>query len=186
MLKAEDIREMTLLDVGGGVGAIQHELLSAGASSAINAEASAAYIDAAREEAERQGHVDRVSFRYGDFVELALDVAPADIVTLDRVICCYHDMQRLVGLSSSLARKYYGVVYPRDTWWMKIGFAIINLGLWVRRSPFRIFLHPSEAVDAVVRRHGLERRFYGKTAFWHVVVYARQDRDMASIGNTMA
>src|SRR6266508_4007771 len=82
----------TLLDIGGGVGAIQHELLKAGAARATDVDASNAYLDAARAEAARQGHADRATFHHGDFVALADAIAPADIVTLDRVICCYHDM----------------------------------------------------------------------------------------------
>lgn len=172
-LKAEGIEGMTLLDIGGGVGPIQHELLKAGASEAINVEASKAYIEAAKEEAERQGHGDRVSHYHGDFVDLATEIPQTDIVTLDRVICCYHDMQALVGLSSVLAGKLYGVVYPRDTWWAKIETAASNFSYWIRRNPFRLFVHPTEAVDNVVRGNGLERRFYQKAGSWQVVVYVR-------------
>jgi magnesium-protoporphyrin O-methyltransferase len=172
-LKAGGVGGVTLLDIGGGVGAIQHELLDAGASSAIHADASTAYLDAAKEEAGCQGHADRVSFLHGDFVELAPDIAPADIVTLDRVICCYHDMQALVRLSSARARKCYGLVYPRHTWWIRIGFAIMNFVLGVRSNPFRIFSHPTQAVDAVVRGNGLRQRFYAKSGLWQVVVYVR-------------
>jgi magnesium-protoporphyrin O-methyltransferase len=42
------VNEMTLLDIGGGLGAIQHELLAAGASQATHVEASTAYLDAAK------------------------------------------------------------------------------------------------------------------------------------------
>jgi magnesium-protoporphyrin O-methyltransferase len=142
-------------------------------NSATNVDASTAYLEAARQEAERQGHAERLSFHHGDFVELDRDIAPADIVTLDRVICCYHDMQALVGLSSARARRYYGLVYPRHTWWIRLGFMIMNLVLRVWRNPFRIFLHPSLAVEAVVRANGFERRFYARTALWQVVVYSR-------------
>jgi len=179
-LKAEGIKGMTLLDIGGGVGAIQHELLRAGASRAINAEASKAYIEAAKEEAERQGHADRVSHHHGNFVDLAPDIPQADIVTLDRVICCYHDMQALVGLSSVLARRFYGVVYPRDTWWVKIENAFSNFVYWIRHSSFRLFVHPTKAVDTVVRGNGLERRFYREAGTWQVVIYARAE--MSRIG----
>jgi magnesium-protoporphyrin O-methyltransferase len=172
-LKAEGVQKMTLLDIGGGVGAIQHELLRAGASFVTYADASTAYLAAAREEAQRQGYADLVSFRHGDFVELATGIEPADIVTLDRVICCYHDMRALVGLSSERARKYYGAVFPRDTWCLKIGFAIANLVLRIQRNPFRIFLHPTRGVDAILRGNGLAQRFYRQTLFWQVVVYAR-------------
>ncbi len=172
-LKAEGVRGMALLDIGGGIGVIQHELLSAGASSATNVEASTAYIEAMKEETERQGHADRVSFYHGDFVDLAPDIPSADIVTLDRVICCYRDMEALVGLSSARAGKLYGVVYPRDTWWTRIGWAIFDFVFGVLRNPFRAFVHPTEAVDAVVRGSGLEPRFYRQTAIWQVVVYER-------------
>lgn len=172
-LKTEGIEGMTLLDIGGGVGAIQHELLSAGVRSAANVDASAAYVAVAKEEAERRGHTGLVSYYHGDFIQLAPEIAPADIVTLDRVICCYDDMQALVGLSSARARNMYGLVYPRDTWWMKIWVVIENFLYWLIRNPFRSFVHPTERVEAVVRSSGLRRRLYLKTFLWQVVVYAR-------------
>src|SRR5690242_5347651 len=49
-----------LLDVGGGVGAIHHVLLDQGAASATHVDASSAYIAAARDEARRRGHAERV------------------------------------------------------------------------------------------------------------------------------
>jgi magnesium-protoporphyrin O-methyltransferase len=172
-LKVEDVKGAILLDIGGGVGAIQHELLKAGAGRAINVEASTAFIEAAKEEAERQGHADRVSHYHGNFVDLASDIPQADIVTLDKVICCYHDMQALVGLSSSLARRFYGVVYPQDSWRAKFGFAAENFVYWIRRSSFRVFVHPTKAVDAVIRQNGLHEIFYQKIGVWQIVVYVR-------------
>ncbi len=46
-----------------------------------------------------------MSHHLGDFVEVAGSIQPADIVTLDRVICCYPDVERLVGLSSQRATR---------------------------------------------------------------------------------
>lgn len=172
-LKTERIEGLTLLDIGGGVGAIQHELLKAGVSRSTNVEASSAYIDAAKAEAERLGHRDRVSHHHGDFIHLAPEIIPADIVTLDRVVCCYPDMPTLVGLSSARAKKLYGLVFPRDTWWNHAGLRILNLVRWLRRNPFRVFVHRPEAVDALIRANGLERRFHRQTFIWLVVVYAR-------------
>jgi Methyltransferase domain len=104
-LRREGVEHATVLDVGGGIGAIQHELLDAGADRATSVEASAAYLRAATEEAERRGHDDRITNQAGDFVALADRVAPADVVTLDRVICCYPDMEALVGRSADRARR---------------------------------------------------------------------------------
>jgi len=103
---------------------------------------------------------------------LAPGIAPSDIVTLDRVICCYPDMEALVRLSVARASKLYGVVYPRDAWWMKIAIPIGNFILWAMRNSFRAFVHPTKEVETIVRSNGLERRFYRKTAIWQVAVYA--------------
>ncbi len=173
VIRAEGVEGASLLDIGGGVGVIQHELLRAGAAQASGVEASTAYLAAAREEATRQGHADRLRLDHGNFVDLAPRLPPADIVTLDRVICCYPDMPALVGRSAALAREAYGLVYPRDTWWVKLGLALGNLALWARRIPFRAYAHPTAAVDALVRGQGFTRRFMRRTLIWQVVVYGR-------------
>jgi magnesium-protoporphyrin O-methyltransferase len=136
-LKAEGIEGMTLLDIGGGVGALQQELLGAGVSTATNVEASMAYVEVSREEAERQGYADRVSYHHGNFIDVATTVADADIVTLDRVICCYPDVQALVGLSAARARHLYGVVYPQDGWFNQLFVASVNLVFRLRRCAMR-------------------------------------------------
>ncbi|MEJ2596833.1 MAG: methyltransferase domain-containing protein [Anaerolineales bacterium] len=172
-IKEADVAGETLLDVGGGVGAIQHELLDAGVRHATDVEASTAYLNAARAEAQRRGLGEQVSYQQGNFVDLAEGIAAADIVTLDRVICCYPDMEKLVGLSAARARKLYGLVYPRDTWWIRIGLAVGNLFFKLRRSAYRGFVHPTKAVEAILSSKGLKRQFYGKTLIWQVVVYKR-------------
>lgn len=172
-LKAEGIKGMTLLDIGGGVGAIQHELLRAGVEKATGVDASIAYVKAALQEAKQRGHAEKITYQHGNFVDLAPQIEPADIVTLDRVICCYHDMQTLVGLSVAKAGSLYGLVYPRDTWWTRVKIYLGNLYLRVNRNPFRSFIHPTQAVDALVRGNGFEQRFYRTSGLWQVVVYAR-------------
>ena len=173
LLRAGDLRDATLLDIGGGVGAIHHELLDSGARSAVHADASAPYIRAARDEAERRGHGERLEFLYGDFVTLAGSMAPADVVTLDKVLCCYPDMEALVAASASRARRLYGAVFPRDRWFLRVGFRTMNLWQRMRRRAFRVYLHSPEAIDAAVRRQGLERRSVADTFVWRVAVYAR-------------
>jgi hypothetical protein len=75
-------------------------------------------------------------------------------------------MRALVGLSSTRAGKLYGVVFPHGTWWMRLGGRCVNLVPWLQRHAFRLFVHPTAAVEAVVRATGLERRSYRKTLFW--------------------
>ena len=172
-LKEAGVEGARLLDIGGGIGAIQLELLKAGAGSAVSVEASTAYIETARQEAQRRGLQDRIQFQHGDFVELAAGLPSADIVTLDRSLCCYPDMPAMVGLSADRAKQLYGLVYPRDTWWMRLAMAGINWVERLRRIPFQVFVHPSEAVESILSSHGLRRRFYRASGVWQVAVFDR-------------
>ena len=173
-IKTDGIDDMTVLDIGGGIGGIQLDLLAAGASEALSVDASSAYLAIAEAEAEAQGVSDRIRYQFGDFVELAPDIEAADIVTLDRVICCYDDMPALVSHSAERARQYYGAVYPRDSWWVKMVMPIINLIPKIMRKPFRAYVHPTVEVDAIIRKYGFKLHYYARTFIWQIFVYKRQ------------
>ena len=167
------VEGLTLLDIGGGVGALQHALLQAGAQEATSVDASQAYTDAAREEAQRRGLSSRVKQVHANFTDAADRIAPADIVTLDRVICCYDDMEKLVRLSAERARRLYGLVYPRDTWWLRFGLRLENAYFKLSRCPYRSFIHSSQAVEGLLKEKGFRRISYRRTLFWQVAVFAR-------------
>lgn len=176
-VRAQGVAGATVLDIGGGVGAVQHELLASGAARARGVDASAAYLRAAAAEAERRGHADRLEMREGDFVVLADAIEPADVVTLDRVICCYPDVAALVGRSADRARRVYGLVYPRDAWWTRAGVRVTNLWFRLTRNPFRAFVHRVAAVHRLAAEAGLElsaTRTAGPV--WQVAVYTREAR----------
>jgi Methyltransferase domain len=173
-LAAEGVEGATLLDIGGGIGVIHHELLAAGADRAVGVEASSAYLDAARAESDRRGHGDRVTYRHGDFVALAGSVPPADIVTLDRVLNVYPDWERLAGLSAARARRLYGVVIPRDTRFVRLVIFGINLTLRLQRKRVRAAVVPVDAIERVVGENGLSPHFSATVGpAWQVAVYRR-------------
>jgi magnesium-protoporphyrin O-methyltransferase len=162
-----------VLDIGGGIGVVGQELLGAGAASAVLVDASPAYLAVARREAEAAGLGDRIEIVEGDFVRVAADIAPADIVTLDRVICCYPDADALVGASAERARRLYAIVLPRDRWLLRAAVALLNLGYRLRGRAFRIFAHPNTRIDALVAAAGLVPWAERRTTLWRVVVYDR-------------
>ena len=172
-LEARGVRGRTLIDIGGGVGAIQHALLRAGAASALDVDASRAYINAARAESARLGYAERTAFWHGNFVDLAPQIEPADIVTLDRVLCCFPDVESMVKRSAERARRLYGLVYPRDTWLARAAVAVMNGFLRLQGSKFRTYVHPSQWVEEIVTQAGLKRVFTGGTFIWQVIVYER-------------
>jgi Methyltransferase domain len=173
-LEAEGVQGTTLLDVGGGIGAIQHDLLAAGCVSATSVDASSAYLAAAREEADRRGLGGRVTYHHGDFVELAPSVPPADIVTLDRVLQVYPEWERLAALSAERARRLYGIVITRNTPFVRFVTSGINLMLWLKRKPLRAAVVPIDAVDRVLERMGFRRHTSTQVGLaWQVATYRR-------------
>jgi magnesium-protoporphyrin O-methyltransferase len=174
-LRGDGVDGLTALDIGAGVGAVHLDLLRAGAATAVDVDGSPAYVTVAREEATRQGLADRVTYVVGDFVTLAPTVAPADLVALDRVVCCYPDMAALVRQSVARARLRYGLVYPRDTWWIRAGGAFLNGLARLGRQRIRAHVHRTADVDALVRGAGFTSVLRRQNLFWQVAVYERSE-----------
>jgi SAM-dependent methyltransferase len=170
---AEGVVGTTILDIGGGVGTIQLELLAAGAARAAAVDASEAYIETARAEAERRGYGDRTMTRIGNFVELAPSIEPADVVTLDRVVCCYPDVDALLGAAADKATRMVGLVYPRDMWWNRVVGRAMNAMGWLTRDPTRWYLYRTAQVDGIMRRAGFAGREITRDWIWQVVLYRR-------------
>ncbi len=167
--------DLTVLDIGAGVGALHHLLLERGASSVVDVDASQPYLEVARREADRRGFAGRVRFEHGDAVMLADQIEPADLVALDRSACCYPDIAALVGVAATRARLRLGLVLPRDTALVRFGIRVLNLGQRLRRSEFRAYAHAHAAVDAAARGAGLVPRARQNAGIWTVLVYARPE-----------
>lgn len=163
----------TVLDIGGGIGIIDHELLRTGAGHAVLVDGSTASLEIARQEARRLNLLDRIEFVEGDFVQRAAAIEPADIVTLDRVVCCYPDAEGLVGLSAARVRTVYGLVLPRDRRLVRVAIRLENLWFRLQRKAYRAYAHPTGRVDEIAAANGLHLGSERNTAFWRVVVYDR-------------
>ncbi|MDH5680055.1 MAG: class I SAM-dependent methyltransferase, partial [Spirochaetota bacterium] len=172
-LKEKGVEGLSLLDIGGGIGAIQHELIQSGARLTLGVDGSAAYLKACKEEAERQNHAEKVESLYGDFVHHADKLREKDIVTLDKTICCYPDVQPLVSKSSRLAKTYYGLVYPRVHPLMKLASLVLNAYSRIVGSDLRMYLHSPKEVEHLVISNGFRKDFHVKTLLWQVVLYSK-------------
>ncbi len=87
-LSERGIAGASVLEIGGGVGDIQVELLRRGATRATNLEMSTNYEPEAVELLDRAGVRDRVDRRFLDIALVPDEVDRADIVVLHRVVCC--------------------------------------------------------------------------------------------------
>ena len=167
------LRNISLLDIGGGIGVIHHELLEDVADTATHVDASSAYLKEAKGEAARRGHSDRVTFIHGDYTEVAAEIPRADVVTLDRVVCCYPDFRRLLKNAADHSQGALALTYPRETWYLRVALKFMNFFQQIRRDPFRVFLHPVSEMDLLLSREGFERVRLQRLFVWEIALYQR-------------
>src|SRR2546421_9976153 len=111
-LKSQGVEGRTVLEVGGGIGAVQIELLKAGAARAVSIELTPTYEDVAARLLSDAGLTDRVERKVTDFAQAASQVEGADVVIMNRVMCCYPDMPRLAGAAPDDAARLVVLSYP--------------------------------------------------------------------------
>jgi magnesium-protoporphyrin O-methyltransferase len=165
----------TLLDVGGGVGVLHHTLLDRGFARALQIDISEAYLATAAAEAARRGHAGRVAFRQGDFSSAAPSLPAADVVTLDRVVCCDPDFARLLAAAADRARCVVAFSYPRPSWLVRAFVAAANAARRFMGRAFRAYVHPPAAMAAVLERSGFRRGWMGGTWGWAVELFERKE-----------
>ncbi len=91
-LRDQALAGASILEIGCGVGSLHMELLKQGAGSAVGVDVSQSYVEAAAGLSRTLGFQDATQYHMG-FVDLEEDIPSADMVVLDRVICCYPDME---------------------------------------------------------------------------------------------
>lgn len=163
----------TVLEVGGGIGEIQLELLQGGAARVVNVELATQYETVASELIRERGLGDRVERRLGDFVREAGAIPAADVVVMNRVVCCYPDADALVGAAAEHARRYLVMTFPVDRWWIRWGLAAANTLLRVRGSTFRGYLHTTRAVVATAVRRGMRPAEQRRGLIWQLIALER-------------
>ena len=168
-LEREGVETASVLEIGGGVGEIQLELLKRGAASAVNLELSPAY-DAEARGLLREAGIDesRAVRRLHDIAEDPEGVEPADVVVLNRVVCCYPDHERLLGAAASHARRLLVFSHPPRNLASRAFIRAQNLGLRLARKEFRTYAHSPAAMLDVCRAHGLRATYAHAGTVWQV------------------
>jgi 2-polyprenyl-3-methyl-5-hydroxy-6-metoxy-1,4-benzoquinol methylase len=156
-LRTLGIEDASILEIGGGVGEIQIELLKLGAARAQNLELSPDYEQQARMLAGQAGVQGRLDWRIHDLAQDPAAVVPADLVILHRVVCCYPDYERLLGAAADHARRALVFSYPPRNALSRAFYGVFNLVMRLTRSSFRGFAHPPGAMLGVLEDHGLRR-----------------------------
>jgi magnesium-protoporphyrin O-methyltransferase len=170
-----------ILEGGGGIGAIQIELLEAGASTAMNVELSPAYEPEAETLLRERGYERRVERRIGDFVADAAALPPADVVVLHRAVCCYPNGAAFVAAAAARATRLVALTVPRENVLTRLGARGVNLFLRLRRCGFRTFVHRLPDLLAAARAEGLEPTVVERaTVVWQLVLLERADENVST------
>ena len=179
-LSKEGLVGKTVLEIGCGTGFLALETLRHGASSCVGVDLSSAAIHEANEFAKESGLQDRARFEVANAA--STHQPTSDIVIMDKVLCCYPDAGALLKTASESSRELLGFVVPRDEGLMKpamkVGIVLINLGERLRKTGFRLYLHPLRSIDELLAGSGFQRENKAKSRFWLVFLYRRNGRDM--------
>jgi magnesium-protoporphyrin O-methyltransferase len=169
----------TVLDVGCGIGDLALAALERGATRASGVDLSPKAIEEAGNLAKARGLAGRASFQVGDGSTTALP--RADVVVLNRVVCCYPDADALLERSLAAAGNVFAFTAPASRGLPgllnRIQTGVGNLGYRMRRKKyggFRVFVHDVDRIDEQVRGAGFRpvRRERSRVV-WDLAVYAR-------------
>lgn len=174
-LAGRGVEGVTVLEIGGGIGEIELELLKAGAARATNLELSPGYDAEAIGLAREAGVAERLDRRIHDIAEDPEAVDAADVVVLHRVVCCYPDYERLLGAAADHARRALVFSYPPRNTLSRAVISLQNLFFRVMGRDFRVFTHPPRGMLAVLGARGLRRTYEHHGFVWQVAGLERAD-----------
>lgn len=173
LIRRTGASRLTMLDVGGGVGVLHHELIGTVVAQTKLVEISPGYLKVARAEAERDGDAEAIQFVEGDFVQLAPQLPDADLVALDRVICCYPDGEALVNAAVSRAKRYVALSCPHYRWHVRAVIGVQNLRRRIAGSAFRTYVHDLAPLERILTLAGFARTGRRATFVWDMVLWER-------------
>jgi hypothetical protein len=162
-----------VLEIGGGIGTLQTELLLAGAETGEVVELVASYEPCAHELARVTGLAERTSFRIVDILDEPEAVDPADVVVMNRVVCCSPDGVALAREAARLARRTLVLSFPRDLVWSRAAARFMNAGFRLLGWSFRMFIHPRTALVAAAEAEGMRLAAGGRGALWEFAALQR-------------
>lgn len=172
LLSVYDQEGKSLLDIGGGIGSIQWEFVRKGGVKTTDVDSSSAYLRVASEYAKEIKH-HGAQFIMSDFNDVHEELDRHDLVTLDKVICCYPDYESLLGNALSKAETALALTMPIGGWLSKIMVKLTGLYLTLRKNPFRNYIHNPKMVHEFIESKGFIQSGRAFSFPWFVWVYER-------------
>jgi magnesium-protoporphyrin O-methyltransferase len=172
-LSNQMIEGKSLLDVGGGIGALQWWFLAMGGAQTSSIDASSSYLQQSQNHAMENDWDNKTHFIYGDYTEVHSQVHSPDFITLDKVVCCYPNFNEIIEISCGKANSHVALSYPTDDVISKIIFGLIIVFAKLKRNSFRPYIHPVKSIRILFEQCGYERVSHTITYPWHIETYRK-------------
>ncbi len=172
-LRQTGYKNATILEIGSGVGHLHQTLLELGASTAVGIDLADKMIIEARDWSTQRGLDTRANYLQGDFLMMDASILSADLVMLDKVVCCYPDAEALVRRSLVKTNRIYALTYPRNRWYVRFGVVIGGLLMRLVGSAFRPYFHNPVQIEAWILSHGFIKVYEATTPVWLSQVYSK-------------
>lgn len=165
----------SVLELGCGGGVLIIDLLERGATSATGVDLSTESLEVARRRTEAVGLTERTRFESGDGALVSL--APHDWVVLDRVLCCYPDLDRLLENSVAAAKERFAFSVPASSGWRGLAnrswIRLEDATEALRGRPCRGYVHDIKRIEARLMDAGFRRTRSSVERLWYVAVFDR-------------
>ncbi len=172
-IKSQKIQGKSLLDIGGGIGALQWWFLEMDGARTISIDASSSYLQQSQAHAKENNWDSKTQFIFGDYIEEHKRVNNPDYITLDKVVCCYPDFKEIIKISCTKANSCITLSYPMDDVISKIIFGMAILSTKLKRNLFRPYIHPVRKIRKTFEHCGYERISHKAVFPWHIETYRK-------------
>lgn len=169
----EPLTSKTILEIGSGVGSLHLSLLQQGAASAVGIDIAEGMIEKAKQLARDLGLETRARYYIGDFVTMNGEIPESDITILDKVVCCYEEVDTLLEKSIAKTKELYALSFPQGSLLIKILFKTQIVISRLFRFSFRPYWHNWEKICQNIVSRGFDEIYHNKTIIWTIRVYRR-------------
>lgn len=175
LVRDATLRRPSVLELGCGTGGLGVALLEMGASRLTGVDLSPASIDLAQRRAADGGFGETARFEVGNAAATVGE--PHDWVVMDRVICCYGDVDALLGRAIDLAGERIAISVPESRGWR----GVVNRPLWMAEywgwdrwhGGCHGYVHDLRRIERTLSAAGFERVASARRGLWWIAVYDR-------------
>lgn len=172
-LENQEVEDKSMVDIGGGIGALQWWFLGNGGNSTIGIDASSGYLKQAEEHAKTKGFESNVKFILGNCVDIYPHIETVDFITLDKVVCCYPNYKEILEATCDKATTTVSLSYPMDGFISEVVRKIGDFFMSFKDNPFRPFIHSVKEIRRVFKQKGYKRVAHNLAFPWHVETYEK-------------